>query len=77
MFWKFIAGALSENENEPSEMRVKAFYIAVLLATVIAFGFVYTVIFYKDLVIPYLSVITALVTASMTFKWLQKKEEMK
>lgn len=77
MNWKdFIQKALSEDKLIPSEMRVKAFYVTVVLVFVVAFGFVYTVIAYKELIIAYLGIVSALIGTAFTFKLLQKDKEI-
>jgi fatty acid desaturase len=53
--FEFIEKALSEDNGNPSSMRVKTMYAAILLVTVIAFGFIYTVLNYPDLIIAYLT----------------------
>jgi uncharacterized membrane protein len=74
-FFKFLKGALSETPTEPSSMRVNVFYIVMALVTVIAIGFLITVIFYKELTIAYLGIITGLVVTALGEKVWQRGKE--
>jgi flagellar biogenesis protein FliO len=71
----FLGKALSENENEPSAMRVNVFYIVVSLVTVIALGFVAVVFWYKEFITTYLTIIVGLVVTALGAKYLQRVKE--
>jgi hypothetical protein len=75
--FKFIKGALSEDNGNPSSMRINSTYAIIGIITSIIFGFIWVVIFWHDLILGYLAISAGLVTTAFGWKNAQKKNEEK
>jgi hypothetical protein len=71
----FIQEMLSESSGNPSSIRFGVIFMAVAFVLVIAWGFVYTVLYYKELVITYLLIIITAVEGAFGIKVWQKGKE--
>ena len=76
MKWKmFLQRALSEDNGNPSSMRINATWTIFLLILVIAFGFMWVVLKYEEVIIAYLAIISSLVSGVLGIKAYQKTKE--
>lgn len=66
---------LSDKNGIPSSIRLIAFWIALIFVPIIAFGFIWTLIYYPYLIISYLGVLTSLIFACLGLKVFQKDKE--
>lgn len=76
-FWEFLQKANSEDNGNPSTMRINMTFTVICLILSIVFGFVYVLIFWKDLIITYLYAIAGIIFMVFGFKNSQKKKESK
>ena len=76
--YKLFAAAkdgLSEDNGHVSNMRINLTVIVITLTLSLAFGFVWTVINYKELIIPFATIIVSLIFAAAGLKAYQKTKE--
>jgi hypothetical protein len=76
---EFIQKGLSESDSSPSTMRILSFYVVVLFATALTFGFCWAVIFFgKDTayVLGFAGILYTGITTVMSFKKRQKALEI-
>lgn len=76
-FWTYIGKANSEDNKNPSSLRVNTMYLVWTFVSCIAFGFIWVTIFWHDLIIAYLGILAGLVTAAFGWKKWQKDSEEK
>lgn len=72
--FQFLEKALSEG-TKPSAMRVFNFWVVLLFVTVVAFGFIWVVVNYSDLVNGYLAIMAGIILGALGLKGWQKKNE--
>ena len=71
----FFKRALSEHNGDPSSLRINVFIVVVLFAFACTYGFVWVLIYYKELIISYLIVLMSTITAALGLKVRQKRWE--
>ena len=77
MKWKlFLQKALSENNGNPSAMRLDSTWTVFLFVLVMAFGFIWVVLFWKDVIIAYLAIIAGIIIGVLQLKNNQKGKEV-
>jgi len=71
----FIKQSMSEDNGRASSTRLNVFYSFIQWVPAITFGFIWCVVSRPELIIPYLSVLAALVGGILGIKVWQKKVE--
>jgi hypothetical protein len=73
--FSYIGKANSEDNGQPSATRLNVFIANTLFSASLAFGFIYTVICYKELVVVYAGILSGLVAGLLSIKVWQKGKE--
>jgi len=74
--FQFLAKANSEDNNSPSMIRALITYSVLMFAPVVCFVMIWTVVSYKELLIPVFTIFTGLFSGLFAFKvWQKTKEE--
>lgn len=72
----FLGKMMSEDNGNPSNIRFINTYTFIVLIAVIAFGFVWTVLKWENLIILYLTAVIGFLSALLGMKvWQKGKEE--
>ena len=74
-FFEWLGKALSEDNGNPSSMRLNVIYAVIILIPCVAFALIYTVIYYKDLLTYVLDAVLLFVGGLFGVKVWQKKNE--
>jgi len=74
-FFEFIQKALSEDNGNPSSIRLMSFIGFMQWSIAITVGFVVVLIYQKDLIIPYLYTVAAMTAGILGIKVWQKGKE--
>lgn len=74
-FFEFIRKALSEDNGNPSSMRLNSFLVVFQFSVVMSFGFVWVIIYHPDLVLAYAGLLLSAVLGVLGIKTWQKGKE--
>ena len=76
-FFTWLSKALSESDGSPSSMRLMTFVVTISFATVLSFGFVWTVLYWHDQIAQYADLLMLTILLALGLKKLSKSDESK
>ena len=73
--WVYFGKANSEDNGGPSSMRINIFITVICFVPAITFGFIYSVINYKDIILLFAGLIMTTILLALGLKKWQKNDE--
>jgi cytoskeletal protein RodZ len=74
-FWEFIRKALSEDDQSPSALRLFSAWLVFVFVLVLAFGFIWVLLYHEDLILLYATILTSAIAGVLGIKVWQKGKE--